>query len=94
MKTYINIDTKPNSDCSNFDFLVYTLYPPGIEPYALAWKDEDDDETETLICNIFGGAREMAGVIGANGKLPIEIEAICQTYGIVINKIGERLEEC
>ncbi len=46
MTTYINIDIKPDPDCTEFDFLVYTLYPPGIDPWALAWKDEDDDETE------------------------------------------------
>lgn len=98
--TYINIDTNVDPDCfwKSTQFAVYLLHQPSDKAWSLLWCDDENidnyEELEELLIEVFEAEREMDGCFSSNNPLPQDYEARCKAKNIVINKIGERLEEC
>jgi len=97
LTTYINIDTNPDPDCFDENFIVWLLHPPSENPWSLERCDEEIDnyqELEDMLCDVFNAQRAMEGCFVSNYDLPADYEARCKAKNIIINKVGERLEEC
>ena len=91
---YIDIDVKPNPDCYPEDSIVfYVLYPPSDEPWSLEWENEDDIYSENLMRRVFGAERLMEGCTAIYEPLPENLEELCTENNIIINRIGEDLDE-
>ncbi len=107
MTTYIDIDTNPDPDCCEAEFVIYLLYPPGDEAWALTWHDDDDslesimisqgldvDKAEQWLCETLDVRRSCSGEYASEDTpLPDNFADICEANDIVINKIGQRLNK-
>ena len=93
---YIDIDTDPDPDCyDGYKWVIYNLYPPSDKPYALDFKNEDDERVEQLLCRLFGANRVTEGVVGVDRHYYYEaVHEICAENNIIINQVAPRLGDC
>ena len=106
MTIYVDIDTNPDPDCyDDLKFVLYVLRPPR-EEYPMVWNDDesvlhndddtmDNDEAERFICLDLGLGlrRSSSGCYARRQPPPDNISGYLAMHGVIVNKIGERLDE-
>jgi hypothetical protein len=109
MTIYVDIDinNSPDLSWSEHGFVLYVLRPPG-ETYPMSWNDDesveyeldskrfkDMDEAEEFICLGLGLdlRRAQDGCYARKEPPPDNIREILAKHDIVVNRIGEKLDE-